>query len=204
MKIQEALSELRKAEKRNFEQSIDLVINLRGLDLRKDNVSTIAQFPFPIKAKKVCGFLAKKSELVHTITQPDFSKYKDKDALKKLVKEFDFFIASAALMPAVATTFGKVLGPSGKMPSPQIGILAKEDDSTIQQMLDKLSSSIKIRLKEPSFKLCIGKESMSNEQVIANIHTIYNALVQILPTKKENVKSVMIKLTMGKPLKVEI
>jgi ribosomal protein L1 len=32
----------------------------------------------------------------------------------------------------------------------------------------------------------------------------YNGIVNALPTKKENVKNVMIKLTMSKPVKVEV
>ena len=35
-------------------------------------------------------------------------------------------------MPVVATTFGRALGPTGKMPSPQLGIVANEDDNSIK------------------------------------------------------------------------
>ena len=52
--------------------------------------------------------------------------------MKKLVKKYDFFLASGPNMPAVATTFGKVLGPVGKMPSPQLGILPSEDEKMIE------------------------------------------------------------------------
>lgn len=204
MDIKEALKQLRSAEKRKFSQSIDLIINLKGLDLRKDNINAIATISHPFKQKKVCGFLTKKSELVKTVTNLDFPKYRDKDALKNLVKEFDFFIANMALMPAVATTFGKSLGPTGKMPSPQLGVLTKEDDATIKQLLDKIDHSVKIRLKEPSFKISVGKESMPDEQIIENALAVYNSLINVLPTKKENVKSILLKLTMGKPIKVEI
>lgn len=204
MNLQEALVELRKSEKKKFDQSIDLIVNLKGLDMRKDNITTVVTLPNKIKDKKICGFLAKKSDEVKTITQPEFIRFKDKKELKKLVKEFDFFIAAAPLMPSVATTFGKVLGPAGKMPSPQLGILMQETESGIKDLVARISSSEKIRLKEPSLKVCIGKESMKDEQIIANIQALYAALVNALPTKKENVKNVMVKLTMGKPIKVEV
>ena len=204
MEIKQALEELRKIEKRKFSQSFDLIVNLRGVDPKKDNITTIIDIPNKIKDKKVCGFLTKKSEIVRTISNLDFPKYKDKKALKELVKEYDFFIAAAPLMPAVATTFGKVLGPAGKMPSPQLGIVAPEDENTIRHTLERIDKSIKIRVKEPSVKISIGNEKMSNEELIANIMAVYNGLVNALPTKKENVKSVMIKLTMSKPLKVEL
>ncbi len=204
MELKQALAELRKNEKKKFDQSIDLIINLKGLDLRKDNISTIVTVPHKIKEKKVCGFLTKKSELVRTITQPDFPKYKDKKELKVLIKNYDFFIAVAPLMPSVATTFGKALGPAGKMPSPQLGIITQETDARIKEELEKISTSIKIRLKEASVKISAGKENMSDEEIIANINAIYSGLVNALPTKKDNVRSVMVKLTMSKPIKVEM
>ena len=114
MKLTEALEELRKGKERKFEQSIDLIINLKGLDLKKAQVNFITTLPNKIKDKKVCGFLKHKSELVKTITELEFKKYSEKTALKNLVKDYDYFIAAGPLMPKVATTFGKVLGPVGK------------------------------------------------------------------------------------------
>jgi len=204
MELKQALQELRKLEKRKFDQTIDLIVNLKGVDIKKDNISAVIDLPNKIKEKSVGGFLTKKSELVKTITQPEFIGYKDKKMLKNLVKKYDFFIANASLMPSVATTFGKVLGPAGKMPSPQLGILPVESDAKIQAELDKISKSIKIRAKEASIKLIVGRESMSDDQIIANIGAVYNGVVNALPTKRENVKSVMLKLTMSKPIKVEV
>ncbi len=204
MELKQAIAELRKEEKRKFNQSIDLIINLKGIDVKRDNVATIVNIPHKIKDKKVCGFLTKKSELVRTITQPDFQKFKEKKPMKELVKEYDFFIAAAPLMPSVATNFGKILGPSGKMPSPQLGVLMKEDEAAIKQLLEKISTAVKIRVKEPSVKVCVGKENMKDSDLIENIQAIYQGLVNALPTKKENIKNIMVKTTMGKPILVEI
>jgi len=202
MDVKTALVELRKNEKRKFSQSIDAIINLKGIDLRRDNINIVLTIPHKLKDKKVCGFLNNKSSLISTITKPDFQKYKDKNALRKLVKKYDFFIAAAPLMPSVATAFGKVLGPAGKMPSPQLGILAIESDDAIEKELEKISKSIKIRVKEPSIKLSIADEKMKDEDVIENFTTIYNAVVNALPKKKDNVKNVMLKFTMTKPIKL--
>lgn len=204
MEIKQALAELRKLEKRKFEQSVDLLISLKGVDPKKENIATIVTIPNKIKDKKVCGFFLKKNDIVKTITNLDFPKYRDKKTLKNLVKEFDFFIADAKLMPAVATTFGKVLGPAGKMPSPQLGILANDDEKSVRALIDRISTSIKLRVKEVAIKTIIGKENMSDEQIIANILAVYNGLLNILPVNKDNVKKVMIKLTMSKPIQVEI
>ncbi len=204
MNLQETLVELRKNEKRKFDQSIDLIVNLRGIDLKRDNIAAVFTMPNQLKAKNVCAFLNKKSELVKTITPAEFVAYKDKKALKNLVKNYDAFMGVAALMPQVAVIFGKALGPAGKMPSPQLGIIMQENDNTIKAELGKIAKSIKIRAKEPSIKISIGKESMSDKELTENIDASYNAIVNALPTKKENVRSVMLKLTMSKPLKVEM
>ena len=203
MEIKQALAELRKNEKKKFEQTVDLIINLKGIDPKKDNVSAIVLLPNKFKEKKVCGFLNNKTELVRTITKLDFPRYKEKKDLKKLVKEFDFFIASAPLMPAVATAFGKVLGPTGKMPSPQLGVLMQENDNAIKELLEKISKAIKVRVKETSIKVAVGKENMDDEKITENIKAVYRGITDVLPTKRENVKNVMIKLTMSKPIKVE-
>ncbi len=204
MELKEALTQLRKEEKRKFEQTVDLLISLKGIDLRRDNVSLVTTIPHTFKEKKVCGFLESRSDLVTTITKPEFDKYKEKGPLKSLVNEYDFFIANAKLMPAVATAFGKALGPAGKMPSPQLGVVMQETPEAIKALLKKISESVKIRAKEPSIKVAVGKESMKDEQIIANIKAIYEAVTNALPAKKENVRKVMIKLTMGAPVTVEV
>lgn len=204
MDLKSGLAELRKNEKRKFSQSVDLIINLKGVDPKKENITTIITIPNLIKDKKICAFLNAKSDLVDTITKLDFPKYKDKKPLKMLIKNYDFFIASAPLMPSVATTFGKVLGPAGKMPSPQLGVVMQETPAAIKDLLKRVNESIKIKVKEPTVKLTVGKENMSDEQLIQNIQAVYGGLISVLPIKQDNVKNVMIKLTMSKPVKVEM
>ena len=203
--FEKALKKLKEeGKKRKFSQTIDLIVNLKGIDLRKDNISLIVELPLKFQDKKVCGFLTNKTELLTTITKPEFVKYKEPDKLRGLVKEFDFFIAHASLMPAVAMTFGKALGPAGKMPSPQLGIITEETEQVINPLLEKISKSVKIRVKEASVKVAIGKENMKDEEIIANADAVYNAVVQALPTKKENVRNVLLKFTMSKPVKLEV
>ena len=55
-------------------------------------------------------------------------------------------------MPAVATTFGRVLGPAGKMPTPQLGVLMNENDKAIKELVDK------IKELEALNKTMVGRE----------------------------------------------
>lgn len=203
--LEKALIELRKSKKRNFDQSVDLIINLQKFDPRKNTINFFATLPHKIKNKKIAGFLeAKNPNIEKVITGSEFKKYSDKKELKKLVKKFDFFIAQASLMPKVATTFGRVLGPAGKMPSPQLGIIMNADEKTLKELKEKINSSIKIKTKEPSIKILIGKQSMKDSEIVENAMTIYNAVLKNLPRDKENIKNIEIKFTMTKPQKISV
>ncbi len=202
--LQNALSELRKDKERKFDQTVDLIVNLQKFDVKKNQVNIFINVPHKIKDKKIAGFLEAKNANVETITQAEFKSYKDKKKLKNLVKKFDFFIAQGSLMPKVATTFGRVLGPAGKMPSPQLGIILNADDKTIEELKKKINHSVKIRTKETSIKLAVGKQSMKDEEITENIITIYKAILNELPREKENVKNIELKFTMTKPRKIMI
>ncbi len=202
--LQKALTELRKNKERKFDQSVDLIINLQKFDVKKNVINLFIPVPYKIKEKKVGAFLETKNKNVDTITKEEFKRYSDKKELKKLVKKFDFFIAQASLMPKVATFFGRVLGPAGKMPSPQLGIIINADDKTINELKNKINNSVRIKVKEPSIKLAVGKQSMSDKEIIENILAIYNSIVKAMPRDKENIKNIEIKFTMTKPQKINI
>lgn len=202
--LKKALEELRKGKERKFDQTVDLIINLQKFDIKKNQMNIFVNVPHKIKDKKVAGFLEVKNSGIDTITQEEFKKYSDKKVLKNLVDKYDFFIAQASLMPKVATTFGKVLGPAGKMPSPQLGIIMDADSKKIEEIKNKINNSLKIRTKEASIKVPVGKQSMKDEDLIENIMAVYNAVVKEMPRDKENVKNLEIKFTMTKPQKLYI
>lgn len=202
MKIADALRELRKQEKRKFIQSLDIVINLQKIDPRKESINTIIKIPHP-PIKKIGAFLTKKSSLVDTITKEEFDLYKDNKSMKRLAKKYDAFIASAPLMANVATKFGRFLGPLGKMPSPQAGLVMQETEQNIKDAIAKMSNSTKLRVKEKSIKLSVGKEDMTDEQLEENIDSVIKSIIELLPNRKDNVKNISIKWTMGSSLELE-
>ena len=106
-------------------------------------------------------------------------------------------------MPSVATTFGRILGPSGKMPSPQLGILMVEDDKSIKALTERINNTVRVRVKEPSVKIGIGKESLKDEEIAKNAFTAYQKILEGLPRKEDNLRNIKIKLTMGKPFLVK-
>ncbi|MCH8945742.1 MAG: hypothetical protein IIA85_02370 [Nanoarchaeota archaeon] len=202
--LKKALEELRKERKRKFNQTVDLIINLQKYNIKKNPLNLFIQLPYKIKEKKICAFFEVKNDNVETITKNDFKKYSEKTELRKLVKRFDFFIAQASLMASVATNFGRVLGPAGKMPSPQLGILLNAEDKPIAELKEKINNSIKIRTKDSSIKLAIGKEDMEDKKIIENILQVYNTILKSLQRGNDNIKNIELKFTMTKPKKIKI
>lgn len=196
--------ENKKDKKRNFDQTIDLIVNLKDFDAKKSSFTIFVEVPNKIKDKKIAGFFEKENKLVEVIKKDDFPKFKEKKDIKKLIRSYDFFIANAKLMPAIATTFGRVLGPVGKMPNPQLGVLNSEDENPIKEVINKINSSVRIKVKEPSIKIGIAKESLTDEQIVENALIVYRKIVDALPKKIDNIRNVKIKLTMSKPVNVEI
>ena len=201
MEIKKALIELRKEKKRKFVQTVDLVMNLKNFDVRKEALNTFVEIPHGSE-KKLAAFFTKRSKLIDTITEEDFVKYKELKDIKKLAKKYDAFIAVAPMMGKIATKFGRVFGPMNRMPSPQAGIIPKEDEEMVKMMIEKMKKSIRVKNKEMAIKLPIGKEDMSDDEIAENVEAVIKNLTKVLPRGNDNVKEVLIKFTMTKPVVV--
>jgi len=126
----------------------------------------------------------------------------EKKLIRKLARENDFFVGQATLMPKIATSFGRVLGPKGKMPNPKSGCIVPPN-ANLKIVYEKLQSTVKISGKKaPILQTTIGNEESKEEDLMDNIKHIYNNVVNALPQGEHNIKSVFIKYTMGKPIKI--
>ena len=204
MEFLTALKELKQNEKRKFDQTVDLIVNLKNYDLRIKPINLFVEMPHMFRENKICAFLEGNSDEVdRVIGKLEIPKINDKKEIKKIGLGYDFFIASMKMMPTIATTFGKILGPLGKMPNPKYGgVITKEEPAIIRNTVLKLKKMINIRPKETSIKVAVGKESMKDDEINDNINAVYNAMMTAFT--KENVKSVMLKLTMSKPVKIKL
>lgn len=199
------------SKKRNFNQTIDLIINLKQLDLKKEDHKQDHFLTLPFergKKVKVCALVNQellkeaKTNCDHVILNEDFSKLK-KSEIKKIVNECSFFIAQANLMTEVAKTFGKILGPKGKMPNPKAGCVVP-GNANLKPLIIKLQKTLRVTTKgEPIIKIPIGTEAMKDEELVENVLFVYSHLEGVLPQGKNNVKNVLLKTTMGKPIKIE-
>jgi large subunit ribosomal protein L1 len=199
------------SKKRKFSQSIDLIITAKDIDLKKtENQKDIfvAMNFAPPKKLKICALVGAEGvdaarDCDKMISQDSFPEYeRDEKKVKKLAVEYDFFIAQANIMPAVAKVFGRVLGRRGKMPNPKAGCVVPPK-TNLKPLVERLQKSVELKMKTAPMVQCrVGTEDMKDEEIAENILTVFNTLLHALPNERNNIKSVMLKTTMGKPEKI--
>lgn len=214
MEKQDIIAAIRKAKgskKRNFKQKFDLIITLKDIDLKKPDNQVELFIPLHFskgKISRICALVgpelasSAKEGCDFVISADEFDKYNDKKALKRLSREYDFFIAQATIMPRVATVFGRVLGSRGKMPNPKAGCVVPST-ANLKALNEKLQKLVRISAKtNAAIQTIVGNEDMPEEEIADNALTVYNALLQALPSERHNIKGVFVKLTMGNPVRV--
>ncbi|MBT6995255.1 50S ribosomal protein L1 [Candidatus Woesearchaeota archaeon] len=211
--IQDSIKKLREISKqRKFPQTLDVSINLSKIDLKKNpnqKIDLFLQLPKEIgKKPKICAFVGKELETKakifdKVILSEEFEALaKDKKALKKLAREYDYFVAQANLMADIGKKFGKVLAPIGKMPNPKAGCIVPPT-ADLEPLAKRLASTARLQSRDqPSIKTVAGTESMSDEDLTENINLIFNTITHELPQEKANIKSLLIKFTMSKSVEV--
>lgn len=199
------------SKKRNFKQSFDLIINLKNINLKKteNQKEFFVVLPYQTKVKKICALIG--GELMEQATgvcdkiieSDDFPNYaKNKKSVKALTEEYDFFIAQANIMPQIATNFGRIFGPRGKMPNPKSGCIVAPK-TQLKPIYDKLQKTVIAAWKKSLvLHVLIGTEDMKDELIAENIFAYYNAVLGQLPGEINNLKSVYLKLTMGSAVKI--
>jgi len=103
-------------------------------------------------------------------------------------------LASESLIKQIPRLLGPGLHKAGKFPTP----VTHNDDLTAKA--DELRSTIKFQLKKVlCLGVAVGHVEMSEDELVANIMLSINFLVSLLKKNWQNVKSLYIKSTMGKP-----
>lgn len=215
MEKQQVIHSIREARKntkqRKFKQSFDFIISLKGIDLKKPEHHVDAYINLPFgrgKKPKICTIAgpellenAKKST-DHAILIDNAGSLK-KNEIKNLARDYDYFIAQANIMPKIATLFGKVFGPRGKMPNPKAGCIVPPN-ANLAALVERLQKTIRVMAKtSPVVHSCVGVEDMQDEEIADNILAVYNTVLKALPNEKDSIKGLHLKLTMGKPFKIE-
>ena len=196
------------AKPRNFTQSIDVIINLKDLDVRKpeNRFSEEVALPNgrgkPIKIGVIAdgelALAAKNAGVDVVISKEDLQEFgKDRKAAKKVVNSVDSFIAQADMMPLVGRFLGPILGPRNKMPKPVPA------SARIEPLLERVQATIKVGVKQqPSIQILVGTQDMEDEKLAENIEAVLAVLDRNLEKGRNQIKSMYIKATMGSVVRV--
>ncbi len=199
---------IKNSKKRNFKQSVDLIIVLRDLDMKKpeNRINAKIVLPNPIdKPVKVCVFgegdfalKAKEAGADLVLGRADIEKLgADKKMAKKIAKNYDVFIARADLMPLIGRYLGPVLGPRGKMPEP----LPPTGD--VASAIKRARSLIRVRTRaQPLIQCRIGTETMPIEKIAENAEVVISTIERRVKSP-HNIGTIYVKTTMGPPIKVK-
>ncbi len=200
--IEEALNNLKNAEKRNFVQNVDIIVALKGIDLKKSQVKFSEDLPLPHgigRDSNVVVFSDNLTDLgCDILTTADIQRIgASKRTAKEMAKNTDFFLAEAPLMPLIGKSLGQSLAPRGKMPK-----LISTDP---KNMVESYKKSVRVSLRNtPVIQCGVGKETMETRKIAENIETVIKLLETKLPRGRQNIDKIMIKLTMGKPVKIKV
>lgn len=199
-----------KSKKRNFVQSIELIINLRDVDPKKPEgrIQEVIELPNAVgKGNKICviasGELALKAKKAGADLVVERNGLEalagDKKRQREFAKTYDSFIAEAPLMPLVGRVLGATLGPKGKMPTPVPPTV------NIREHIGRNRKTVKVRLRgQPVLQCRVGMEDMSNEEIAENVQAVIRGIEGKLKRGIQNIRSINLKTAMGPSIKISL
>ncbi len=199
--IEDSIKHIRENNpKRDFEQTFDLVVNIRNIDLKKTENKFSKDVVLPHgRGKDVEVGIISDTIQEATIRKDDIEKLaSDKRGMKNVLRKYEFFVCEAPLMPLVGKTLGKFLGPKGKMPK------LLPPGPNYRDIVEETKKSVRVKLRDsPTIQTCVGSENMKDSEIKENLERVVEEVKKSIPPKSQ-IKNVYLKLTMGKPVKLEV
>ncbi|KAL0238792.1 hypothetical protein PCE1_004484 [Barthelona sp. PCE] len=191
--------------KRNFKQTIEIQIGLKGYGKKDKRFNSVVEVPHATrKVTKFCvlgdaSHIQQAEQLGYELRSVDDLKglNKEKKLVKKLAKSYHFFLAS----PTVARTLNRLVGNTfnklGKFPTP---VLKGE---SLEKKAESGCCTIRFKLQKAfAFNYAIGHEEMPIEEIVRNIATSLGFLISLLKKGMQNLGSVHVKGTMCSPVRL--
>lgn len=206
MNDQQLIETIKKAiddsKERKFLESIELAVNLKDVDLsdprnriqeevilprgrgKEIKVGLFGSSEMAVKLKGVADLIIGPEE-IEEISE-------DKAKAKKLLADYDFFVAEAPLMPIIGKRLGIILGTTGRMPRPV------PPGSNPTGIINNLKKSVRIRTKDrATFHVPFGTRAMPVEDLAENLDAVLKRIITRLERGRMNIRSAYIKTTMG-------
>ena len=202
--VQEAIKLLKSAKFTNFDESVDLAINL-GVDPRHADQNIRITTTLPHGTGKDIRVLVVTQGPKEQEAKDAGADYVGKEFLEKLKSgwdDLDKIVATPDMMPELGK-LGKVLGPKGLMPNPKSGTVTTDIASSVR---DLKSGKIELRVEKNGIVHAqCGKSSFDQNALEENVKTVYDSIMKAKPAsvKGTYLKKMTISTTMGPGIKID-
>eukprot|EP01132_Coremiostelium_polycephalum_P000642 gene642-795_t len=192
-----------KEAKRGFVETVELQVNLKNYDTKKDKrfsgqikLSTVTKPKYSVCImgdQQHCDEAAKIGAEFMDIEALKKIGPKNKKALKKLAKKYDAFLASDTILRQIPKLLGPGLNRVGKFPT----LLTHAEDMATK--INEVKSTVKFQLKKVlCLAVAVGHVQLTEREVATNVVQSINFLVSLLKKGWQNIKTLYVKSSMGK------
>ena len=204
--LDEAVGILQSFDKPNFDESVDISVNL-GVDPKHADqlVRGTVSLPNGTGKKVKVVVVTKDDSKAKSAKDLGAVESGSDDVIAKINKgwvDFDVMIASPDMMAEVGK-LGRVLGPRGLMPNPKTGTVTNDILKAVEEVV---AGKVEFRVdKQGIIGVSIGKTSFDNDKLIENLKTCMNAILKARPSTVKGIyfKKLTISSTMSPGIKID-
>jgi len=203
--IGEALDLLKKLGSVNFNESVEVAVNL-GVNARKSDQNVRGSTVMPNgtgKSVRVAVFTQGENVEKATAAGADIVGLNDlAEQIQAGEINFDVVVATPDAMPVVGR-LGQILGPKGLMPNPKTGTVTADVETAVR---NAKAGQVQYRTDKAGIIHCaIGKTNFENQALIENLNALIADLRKAKPANAKGIyfKKVSLSTTMGPGLTVD-
>lgn len=201
----EAIRLVKASAKAKFNETVDVAIRL-GIDPKQADQQVRGTVALPAGTGKTVRVLVfAKGEKVKEAEAAGADYVGADEYIEKINGgwlDFDVAVATPDLMGTVGR-LGRVLGPRGLMPNPKAGTVTFDLSKAVKEIK---AGKIEYRTEKAAIiHVPVGKASFTEEQLLANVIALMDAIMRSKPAsaKGQYIRSITISSTMGPGVKVD-
>jgi large subunit ribosomal protein L1 len=203
--VEEAIKQVKVNATAKFDETVEIAVNL-GVDPRHadQQVRGVVNLPSGTGRDVRVAVIAKDAKAAEaTAAGADIVGAEDLvERIQGGFMDFDRVIATPDMM-ALVGRLGKVLGPRGLMPNPRVGTVTPNVGQAVK---DAKGGAIEFRTEKTGIiHAGVGKASFTEDQLLANVRALVDALNKARPSGAKGVyiKKISLSSTMGPGFKVD-
>lgn len=203
--LQEGLETILSASYANFDESVDVAVNL-GVDPRHADQMVRGTCVLPHGTGKTVRVLVFAKGEKEKEARDAGADHVGGEELAKRIQEgwldFDKAVATPDMMGVVGK-LGKILGPRGMMPNPKVGTVTFDVGKAVTELK---GGKVEFRVEKAGIVHCqVGRVSFGPEKLAENFKTLMESIIRLKPSTSKGVylRGVSISTTMGPGVRLD-